>query len=70
MKKPQKDKEQDNKLKKEQKKKLKIIIEKNPLKPKINQIDSTEPKKYNRNIMTHNSISTKEEIKKSYRHQN
>ena len=64
MKKPQKDKEQDNKLKKEQKKKLKIIIEKNPLKPKINQIDSTEPKKYNRNIMTHNSISTKEEIKK------
>lgn len=64
MKKLQKDKEQDNKLKKEQKKKLKIIIEKNPLKPKINQIDSTEPKKYNRNIMTHNSISTKEEIKK------
>ena len=64
MKKPQKDKEQDNKPKKEQKKKLKIIIEKNPLKSKINQIDNTEPKKYNRNIMTHNSISTKEEIKK------
>ena len=64
MKKLQKDKEQDNKPKKDQKKKLKIIIEKNPLKSKINQIDSTEPKKYNRNIMTHNSISTKEEIKK------
>lgn len=64
MKKPQKDKEQDNKPKKDQKKKLKIIIEKNPLKSKINQIDSTETKKYNRNIMTHNSISTKEEIKK------
>ena len=56
--------EQDNKPKKDQKKKLKIIIEKNPLKSKINQIDSTETKKYNRNIMTHNSISTKEEIKK------
>ena len=64
MKKLQKDKEQDNKPKKDQKKKLKIIIEKNPLKSKINQIDSTETKKYNRNIMTHNSISTKEEIKK------
>lgn len=64
MKKPQKDKEQDNKPKKDQKKKLKIIIEKNPLKSKINQIDSTETKKYNRSIMTHNSISTKEEIKK------
>lgn len=64
MKKPQKDKEQDNKPKKDQKKKLKIIIEKKPLKSKINQIDSTETKKYNRNIMTHNSISTKEEIKK------
>jgi len=59
MKKSQKEKEQ----KKDQKKKLKIIIEKNPLKSKINPIE-TEPKKYNRNIMTHNSISTKEEIKK------
>ena len=64
MKKPQKEKEQDNKSKKEQKKKLKIIIENNPLKSKINQMENTEPKKFNRNIMTHNSISTKEEIKK------
>ena len=66
-----KEKENSNKIKKEQKQKIKNIIEKNkqlPSKTQINPIRITKAftgfKKYNKNIIVHNSISSKEEVKK------